>query len=788
MIGAQLARIILSAEDKTSAAFKSLGRNVTDAEGQIGRLRGVVTGVLAVLAAPVAFAAFDRLTRQAASFQQLSEKVGDSAERFASLAVAAGVSGTQMDSIAAASIKLTKNLVGVDDESKEAGAALKALGLNIEEFKRLNPADQMETVAKALARFEDGASKTAVAVALFGKSGADLIPFLRDLAEEGARQVILTDRQIEQADRYEKKQNRLRTEINLHAQAVATQMVPAYTAFQEALLEVIKEIGGVEDGARGLRNDRAIQDWAESAAMSVAFVVDSFDGASRAVKAIGLTIGAAAAQAALVAQGEFRAAMRVGQDWQRELDALAQSEFFSDRLSKRLAALNSGSGVSTGDFARMDRKSTKPSLKFDGAKDKGKAEAEAKARLAADIDAIKKESDQLIAVYANSEKIMEAVRAAGLLSEKEYYDAKRGFVMLESAAKEEALQREIARYKLESAAGKDKIENDRKIAAAEAQLTIQRGKTAADLQVLTIQQEAAVRRVARAYEEARLSAEKMFETTAKQLQRDLDTFGRGDKERQRAAALNSIDDRFQGQRDELEMQKRLLEFEGKFTDEARQQYELRLSLIDEYHAKAVSQWDAHYEKLLGLQRDWSQGANRALENYIAGTEDVAGQIEDAFNRGFEGMEDALTDFVTTGKLDFKSLADSIIADITRIIIRQQVTGPLASAIQGGMSSGEGAGGWLSSIFRSIFGGARAGGGPVDAGKLYRVNERGPEMLDLQGQQFLMMGAQGGMVQPLRGGGGNVTVNYHSAPGESRATTLQNAAHLRRVIETAGRNA
>ena len=63
-----------------------------------------------------------------------------------------------MDAIGAASVKLTKNLTGVDDESKDAGAALKALGLNIEEFKALKPEDQMVSLANALGQFEDGAA------------------------------------------------------------------------------------------------------------------------------------------------------------------------------------------------------------------------------------------------------------------------------------------------------------------------------------------------------------------------------------------------------------------------------------------------------------------------------------------------------------------------------------------------------------------------------------------------------------------------------------------------------
>ena len=57
-------------------------------------------------------------------------------------------------------------------------------------------------------------------------------------------------------------------------------------------------------------------------------------------------------------------------------------------------------------------------------------------------------------------------------------------------------------------------------------------------------------------------------------------------------------------------------------------------------------------------------------------------IEDAVVNAFKGMEDALVEFVTTGKLDFQSLTDSIIADIARIAIQQNITKPLATAVGG----------------------------------------------------------------------------------------------------------
>jgi lambda family phage tail tape measure protein len=61
---------------------------------------------------------------------------------------------------------------------------------------------------------------------------------------------------------------------------------------------------------------------------------------------------------------------------------------------------------------------------------------------------------------------------------------------------------------------------------------------------------------------------------------------------------------------------------------------------------------------------------------------VAKNTQDAWGRAFKGMEDALVSFIQTGKLDFTSLANSIIADLIRIQVQQNLMGPLARGFMG----------------------------------------------------------------------------------------------------------
>ncbi len=77
---------------------------------------------------------------------------------------------------------------------------------------------------------------------------------------------------------------------------------------------------------------------------------------------------------------------------------------------------------------------------------------------------------------------------------------------------------------------------------------------------------------------------------------------------------------------------------------------------------------------------WKDGAIRGLKEYVEASNNTAASMENAFVSGFNNMEDALVSMASTGKLEFSSLANSIVADLARITIRQSITGPLASAM------------------------------------------------------------------------------------------------------------
>jgi len=97
---------------------------------------------------------------------------------------------------------------------------------------------------------------------------------------------------------------------------------------------------------------------------------------------------------------------------------------------------------------------------------------------------------------------------------------------------------------------------------------------------------------------------------------------------------------------------------------------------------------------------WDTGATAAMNSYLDTVSNSAAQSNKLFTDAFKGMEDALVKFVKTGKLDFHSLADTIISDLIRIQVQNSITKPLAQAMGSGGASGifSGAGDFFSSLF------------------------------------------------------------------------------------------
>ena len=112
-----------------------------------------------------------------------AQKIGIPVEELSALKYAADLADVSIESLEKGVVKLSKTMVSAAVQpTGEAARAFKAIGVAVTDSggKLRNTQDVINDVAERFSGLKDGAGKAAVAVALFGRAGADLIPLLNE--------------------------------------------------------------------------------------------------------------------------------------------------------------------------------------------------------------------------------------------------------------------------------------------------------------------------------------------------------------------------------------------------------------------------------------------------------------------------------------------------------------------------------------------------------------------------------------------------------------------------------
>lgn len=128
-----------------------------------------------------------------------------------------------------------------------------------------------------------------------------------------------------------------------------------------------------------------------------------------------------------------------------------------------------------------------------------------------------------------------------------------------------------------------------------------------------------------------------------------------------------------------------------------------------------------------------------LREYARATADWGREVGQSLTSAFNSAETALADFVRTGKMDFRSLTMSILADLARIAARRFILGPLANALSGALGGlgGGGIGGaaLVPSFDRGGWTGNSARAGGLDGrGGFLAVMHPQEEVIDRSGSR------------------------------------------------------
>jgi hypothetical protein len=173
-----------------SPLVRDLGRASGEANGLGGRIGGLSRGmgsfkvasaavagtVLAVGAAMAALTKasmdnIDALSKQARA-------VGISVASFQAMAMVAGESGVETEKLGKILVKMQDNIANLGKGSAAKVDAFRALGLSMSDLSGLGADEQFRLLAERISAIRDPVQKTALAMDVFGKSGADAINML----------------------------------------------------------------------------------------------------------------------------------------------------------------------------------------------------------------------------------------------------------------------------------------------------------------------------------------------------------------------------------------------------------------------------------------------------------------------------------------------------------------------------------------------------------------------------------------------------------------------------------
>ena len=251
-------------EGKINALGRSLG-GLTSTAGKVsGGLRGMagaaggLGGALGALVPLATGAGLITLAKNsmdnAAKMFDLSQKTGVSVEALSRFSKAAKVSGTDVEGVTKALVKLSKGLIEAKNGQGQAGEALKSMGISATDASgKLKGTDQiMLEISNKFKAMPNGAEKTALALQLFGRSGADLIPMLNMGGEAIGKFGAMTTKYAEDAKKGEVAMITLQGKVGMLGGKLAVVLLPSITAITESLVKLLDGFNALPGPIQGL--------------------------------------------------------------------------------------------------------------------------------------------------------------------------------------------------------------------------------------------------------------------------------------------------------------------------------------------------------------------------------------------------------------------------------------------------------------------------------------------------------------------------------------------------------
>lgn len=246
-----------------SSSFKSLAGDVSALKSRMGTLAAIqgaqLFGSIAGAAINAGRSFIGMAQGEAEAIDQtskLSRRLGMTYGELAGLSLAGDLAGVSMDTIGKAATKADVAFVKAAQGSDLAKKALAGVGLSVDELQNKSPAERFQMMADAIAGLPSPAERARAAIALFGKSGAELLPLfeggagsIKKATEEAQRfGLALTDRQGVAVEEMNDSFTRAYASIQGVVQQVVAYLAPAIQGVTDSFTSLIGNIGGTTIG------------------------------------------------------------------------------------------------------------------------------------------------------------------------------------------------------------------------------------------------------------------------------------------------------------------------------------------------------------------------------------------------------------------------------------------------------------------------------------------------------------------------------------------------------------
>lgn len=236
---------------KIGGFTQGLDKAEREATKRAKAIETALSGAVGVLAGAASISTFTAYIKNATdSLDQLNDvadATGSTVESISALEDVARRTGATIDTVESSLVKFNSQLTAADGKN-EVSRALKQIGVDAEDLKRLDPAEALRQTAVALSKFASDGDKARAVQILFGKSVKEVAPFLKDLAEAGELNATVTTDQAQAAEKFNKQIFALQKELSDIARITSLPVIEQLNNFFDSITRKRQAYGSLFAG------------------------------------------------------------------------------------------------------------------------------------------------------------------------------------------------------------------------------------------------------------------------------------------------------------------------------------------------------------------------------------------------------------------------------------------------------------------------------------------------------------------------------------------------------------